>query len=167
MPLVDLLLVIIVGAFVMFGLFFGFVRTLGSLVGSVLGIVLATRLLEPAVSALGFFFNNNTAVASVVLFILLFALISRAIGLVFWIIGKMFGILSWIPFAKTINRILGGVLGFVEGVIVVGVIIYFALKFLPDSTVSSWLSQSTVADYLLAVMSAMQALFPAELRMTS
>jgi membrane protein required for colicin V production len=166
MPLVDLVLVIIVGAFVLFGLFFGFVHTLGSLVGSVLGIVLATRLLEPAVDKFSFFFNNNESVASVVIFIILFVLISKLIGLVFWILGKVFGILSWIPFAKTINRLLGAVLGFMEGVIVVGVIIYFALKFLPDSTVSAWLNDSSVANYLLAVMSALQALFPESLRIT-
>ena len=166
MPLVDLVLIIIVGAFVLFGLFFGFVHTLGSLVGSVLGIVLATRLLEPAVDKFSFFFNNNESVASVVIFIILFVLISKLIGLVFWILGKVFGILSWIPFAKTINRLLGSVLGFVEGVIVVGVIIYFALKFLPDSTVSAWLNDSAVANYLLAVMSALQALFPESLRIT-
>lgn len=165
MPLVDLALAIIVGAFVLFGLFFGFVHTLGSLIGSVIGIAIATRLVEPAVDRFGFFFNNNEGVASVVLFIILFTLISRGVGLIFWVLEKAFGFLSWIPFAKTINRLLGGILGFVEGVIVVGAVIYFALKFLPNGLVAGWLSQSSVADYLLTVMSALQLLMPAELRM--
>jgi uncharacterized membrane protein required for colicin V production len=164
MPLVDLLLVIIVGAFVLFGLFFGFVHTLGSTVGSIVGIVIASRILPGAVKTFAFVFGGNESVASVVLFILLFLFISRAIGFLFWLAEKVFGFMAWVPFAKSLNRLAGGVLGFFEGVIVVGVAIYFALKFLPDSTVASWLEQSAVANYLLAVMSALQALFPESLR---
>ncbi|MBI1908286.1 CvpA family protein [Candidatus Uhrbacteria bacterium] len=160
MPPIDLVLGVVIGAFVLFGLFFGFVHTLGSLVGSIAGGVIAARLLDPAVAMLGFVFGGNESVAKVVLFFLLFFFVSRGIGILFWIAGKLFGFLKIIPFAKTANRLAGGVLGFLEGVVVVGVLVYFATTFLPpDFFLRVWIEGSTlVTPYVKSVIEAGQDL---------
>ena len=164
MAFIDLILVVLVGAFVIFGLFFGLIHTIGSLVGAIVGILLATRLIEP-VAEIFSFIGADTGVGKVVLFIILFVLITRLVGLVFWILEKTFGFLKFIPFAKTIDKILGGVFGFVEGVIVIGVIVYYAMQVLPEDTLLTWLESSAVADYLIGVVSAFQILFPEGLRL--
>ncbi|OGL95660.1 hypothetical protein A2348_03530 [Candidatus Uhrbacteria bacterium RIFOXYB12_FULL_58_10] len=163
MFLVDVVLLVIVGLFVLFGLFFGLIHTLGSLVGTILGIVVSTRLIDPAFDRLGFLFGGGGA-AKVILFIIIFLLISRIVGLLFWVVERAFGIVSIIPFAKSINRLLGAVFGFVEGVIVVGVVLFFALQYLPDDAVRAALEQSVVADFLVATMAALQVLFPEGVR---
>src|SRR3989339_472790 len=163
MFLVDVVLLVIVGLFVLFGLFFGLIHTLGSLVGTILGIVVSTRLIDPAFDRLGFLFGGGGA-AKVILFIIIFLLISRIVGLLFWVVERAFGIVSIIPFAKSINRLLGAVFGFVEGVIVVGVVLFFALQYLPDDAVRAALEQSVVADFLVATMAALQGLFPEGVR---
>jgi len=43
----------------------------------------------------------------------------------FWIIDKVFHVIAIIPFLKTFNRLLGGLLGLVEGLIFVGIIVFF------------------------------------------
>lgn len=162
--LVDVLLILIVGLFVLFGLFFGLVHTLGSLVGTILGIVLSTRLIEPAFDRVGFLFGGGGA-AKVIIFIIIFLLVSRLIGLLFWIVERIFGVLAMVPFAKSINRLLGAVFGFAEGVIVVGVVLFFAMQYLPDDAVKAALEQSSVADFLIATMAALQVLFPEGVRL--
>lgn len=159
MFLVDLILVVIVGLFVLFGFLFGLVHTLGSLVGSVLGTVLASRLIEPAFERFGSFLGGG-AIAKIVLFIVIFILISRVIGLLFWVVEKVLGIFAMVPFASTFNRLLGAAFGFVEGIIVVGVVLFFALQYLPNDAVRAALEQSNVATYLLAITAAIQVMYP-------
>jgi uncharacterized membrane protein required for colicin V production len=163
--LIDLVLVLIVGMFVFFGLFFGLIHTLGSVVGTILGVVLGTRLIDPVFDKFGFLFGGGGA-GKVILFIILFLLISRLVGLGFWMIEKVFGLLAWFPFASTINRLLGGLLGFVEGVLVVGVCLFFAMQYLPDTAVKAGLEASFIAKYLLALAAAIQVLFPEGVRIT-
>ena len=68
------------------------------------------------------------------------------------------------PFVKTIDRLLGGALGFLEGVIAVGIILYAALLILPENVVREWVQGSGVATRLLIVMDVLQVLLPDYLR---
>ena len=159
MFLVDVILVAIISLFVLFGFMFGLVHTLGSLIGSILGTVIASRLIEPAFERFGAFLGGG-AVAKIVLFIVIFLLISRVIGLLFWIVEKILGIFAMVPFAKTFNRLLGAAFGFAEGVIVVGVVLFFALQYLPNDAVKAALEQSNLATVLIAATAAIQVMFP-------
>lgn len=159
MGFIDIILIVIVGAFVLFGLFFGLVHTLGSLLGAILGIILASRLVDPAFETFGFLFGGGSF-SRILIFIIIFFLVTRLVGLVFWLVGKVFDVLAWIPFARSFDRLLGGLFGFVEGVIVVGVVLFYAMQVLPDDTLRTMLETSVVADFLVATMSALQVFFP-------
>lgn len=163
MGFIDIILIVIVGAFVFFGLFFGLVHTLGSLIGTIFGIILASRLVDPAFETFGFLFGGG-AFARILIFIILFFLVTRVVGFVFWIVEKALGVLAWIPFARSFDRLLGGLFGFVEGVIVVGVVLFYAMQVLPDATLRTMLETSFVADFLIATMSALQVFFPEAVR---
>ncbi len=159
MGFIDIVLIVIVGAFVFFGLFFGLVHTLGSLLGTIVGIIFASRLVDPAFNTFGFLFGGGT-VARIIIFILIFFIITRLIGIVFWFVGKIFNVLAWIPFARSLDRLLGALFGFIEGVIVVGVVLFYAMQVLPDDTLRTMLSTSSVANFLIATMSILQVFFP-------
>ncbi len=150
---------VFVGAFVLFGFWFGFIHTIGSLVGTFVGTIFATRLIDP-VSELFAFIGMDSGIGKVILFILLFLLITRLVGLVFWLLGKIFGFVKHIPFAKSANRLLGGLFGFIEGVIVVGVVAYYAMQILPEDTLLTWLESSAVAEYLIGAVSVLQFMMP-------
>ena len=108
-----------------------------------------------------------SSAARIVTFLLLFFLISRGIGLLFWVADRLFGFLRWIPFAKSLNRLGGGILGFAEGVIVVGAVLFFIVTYLPTSSVRGWLDASEVSKYLLTAMSGLQGLLPAAWRIVT
>jgi len=160
---VDLILVIIIGAFVFYGAFFGFIHSLGSLIGAIIAAIVASRIIDPIFDWLGFIFGNGTW-GRIILFIIIFLIITKLVGLIFTIFEKMFSI---IPFGKSLDRLLGLVFGFLEGVIVVGVVLYFALQYLPEEGVRSALEMSAVSDYLLMVANNIQVLLPEALRQAS
>lgn len=159
MGFIDIVLIVIVGAFVLFGFFFGLVHTLGSLIGTIIGIFFASRLVDPTFETFGFLFGGGTF-ARILIFIIIFFLITRLVGLVIWIFEKAFGVFSWIPFAKSIDKLLGGFFGFIEGVMVVGVVLFYAMQVLPDDALRTMLESSFVADFLIATMSVLQVFFP-------
>ena len=72
----------------------------------------------------------------------------------------MLGFLSCIPFAKSINRLLGSVFGLIEGVIVVGVLLYFSLQYLPEITMRTWIEGSSVSNLLVTIMAYFQGGWP-------
>ena len=54
----------------------------------------------------------------------------------------------------------GGLLGFLEGVIIVGAVMFFALAVLPEGSVRSAISDSKVASYILNVLDFLKILYP-------
>lgn len=159
MTFIDLFLIVIVSAFVFFGLFFGLMHTLGSLIGTVVAIFFAGRLIDGAFHSFGFIFGGGSA-SRIILFIIIFFLISRLVGIVFWFFGRMWGMISWIPFAKSIDRLLGALFGFVEGIIVVGIILFYAMQVLPPNFLRSLIEASFMAKFLMATAGALQVFLP-------
>lgn len=163
MGLIDIILLSIVGAFVLFGFFFGLVHTLGSLIGSIIGIYFTTRLIDPVFERFGFIFGGGNF-GRIILFIILFFLIARLVGLVFWLLGIVWDLLSFIPFAKSLDKIFGAMFGLVEGIIVVGVVVFYSTQVLPEDTLLAAINTSAVAKYLLALVSIMQVFLPEGLK---
>jgi len=159
MPLIDIILIVLVGAFAVHGLWFGFIRTLGNGVGLIIGAIVASQYTGLAVDYLGFLFANNFTVAGIVLFLLILIITQRLVGFVFWIVDRLFGFLKWLPFVGFINKLLGGILGLVEGLVLVGSGVYF-VKLMFPAWAGSWFSASQVVSYISGVTSAIGAMIP-------
>jgi uncharacterized membrane protein required for colicin V production len=100
----------------------GFVHTLGRLVGSVAGFLIA-RTWSISVSFLvGILLPSGWA--RFITFLIIFVMVNRVIGFVFHILEGPLRIVTFIPFLKSINNLLGSVVGFVEGVIMLGGVIW-------------------------------------------
>ena len=153
---VDLILVIILGAFVLYGAFFGFIHSLGNLIGALIAVVVTSRIIDPIFEWVGYIFGGGNW-GRIILFIIIFLVITKLVGVLVSIVDRIFSI---IPFAKSLDRLLGIVFGFIEGVITVGVIIYFAMQYLPQEGVRSAIEMSAVADYLMMVANTTAILLP-------
>ena len=69
--------------------------------------------------------------------------------------------LKFIPLARTLNRLAGALFGLVEGAIVLGVIFYVCLQYLPASFfVRSWIRDSAVAEYLIEFVERLKIFLP-------
>jgi uncharacterized membrane protein required for colicin V production len=75
-------------------------------------------------------------------------------------VNGLFYIFAFIPFAGFFNRLIGALFGLVEGIVVVGVVIFYAMQILPDDTLLYALEGSAMAKYLMAAMVALQVFFP-------
>lgn len=160
---IDIILIVIILAFVFFGLFFGLVHTIGSLITTILALLIATHFSDEAFETFGFILGGGET-ARVVAFIVLFFVASRLLALLLKFAGGLFYWFTYIPFAMTFNRLLGGVFGLIEGLLVVGVVIFYAMQVLPDDTLLRALQGSFLAKFLVAIMSALQVFFPESLR---
>ncbi|RKQ37953.1 CvpA family protein [Oceanobacillus halophilus] len=77
-----------------------------------------------------------------------FALIFFAVKIILQIVASMLDFVASIPIINSVNKLLGGVLGFVEFYLVVFIILYI-LALTPVQTVQDWINGSTVALYIL------------------
>jgi membrane protein required for colicin V production len=156
----DLLLIIAISGFGLFGLWFGLLHTLGSLIGTVLGVYLASRYYEPVsrwvVDSTGW--GENISI--VVIFAIAFVVINRLVGLLFWILNKIFRVVTRLPFMQSLNRIAGLAFGLIEGLITIGFVAYFALRFPFSDRLTDALETSSVAPIALDVIERMLPLIP-------
>ena len=158
--LIDLILLIIITGFVTYGVWLGFVEAIGGLLGLILGIFLGGKFAAELGDVLSPIFFGRDTLAEIVAFILIFTIASRLVGIGFYILNKVFKIFSLIPFVKTFNRMGGGILGFVEGVLVVGVVLSFTSTFTLTSFLSTYIATSKVALGLIKVSSIFTPLIP-------
>ncbi len=160
----DLVLLIIIAAFGFFGLWFGLVHTLGSLVGTVVGAYLAAVYYEPVASWLIKTTGWGENFSKVLIFVIVFFIINRLVGLVFWIVDKLLSFFTHLPFVNSIDRIFGMAFGLLEGAIMLGLIFYFIGKFPVGINFMTWITESKVVPQLVKIASILIPLLPMALK---
>jgi uncharacterized membrane protein required for colicin V production len=126
MAFVDFIFLVILGGFILFGVWFGLAHTLGSLIGTVAGIYLSSRWYDDVALWAKSNFSGSTSVWNFIAFIVLFIVINRLIGFLFYLLEKGFNLVTTLPFLKSINRLGGALLGLLEGAVILGAIVYMA-----------------------------------------
>jgi uncharacterized membrane protein required for colicin V production len=148
LSLADLVIIGIMAAFVLSGLWWGIIHMIGSLAGLALGAFVAGRFFE-----------------RVATFFLIFIIVIRIAGLIVSAIDAAFKFLSIIPFLSTFNRLLGAALGFIEGLLVVSLLVYFAARFPVTMHFADALRASPIAAKLNVIGSLLAALLPLAVRL--
>ncbi|MFA5076561.1 MAG: CvpA family protein [Patescibacteria group bacterium] len=163
MGLFDLILLLLLFGFILFGIWFGFIHTLGSLIGIVLGAWVAGHYYD-SVASWGIFIWGPGDWGKVIAFLLILILINRLVGLIFYIIDRIFEFFSIIPFLKSINRLVGGALGFLEGAFTLGLVLFFLARFPINEWLTTGLETSRVAPWLIGMAKFLIPLLPELLR---
>lgn len=161
MSFFDLILILIILAFGLAGLWFGLVHTVGSLIGMVLGVYLSFRYYAPVANWIIGITGWQGNIAKVVVFIVAFMLINRLVGFVFWLLDKIFGWFTKLPFISSANRLAGLIFGLIEGAMVLGVVFYFIARFPLNDKFMASLSVSKIAPYLDGLISVLKPFIPA------
>lgn len=160
----DLVLAVLIAGFSLFGLWFGFVHTLGSLLGTVIGAYLASRWYEPVAQWIIHMTGWSENATRVVVFIGAFIIINRLVGFVFWIADKFLSIITRLPFIKSINHLLGLLLGLVEGLLTIGLILYFIERYPLSQAIMARIGDSQVAPLARGVAEVLIPLLPMAIR---
>lgn len=165
LPIIDVVLLIILFGFIFYGLFFGLIRTIGLFVGVIIAFFAASRLYLPASEWLSGFFFGYPNLGRVMVFLLLFGIVNRIIGVLFSLADRLFHIFHLIPFFKTFNRITGAALGFFTGSVFLGAILYVIARYsVLEHWFGQWLIDSRLAPYFLKVIDFLLPYLPEFLR---
>jgi uncharacterized membrane protein required for colicin V production len=163
MMIFDLILLLILFGFVWFGFWLGLIHVIGSILGVVVASFLSTRWYDFVAHKLLFLFGNNLNLARIVCFIVLFIVIWRLVGLLFGLLNRIFNLLTFIPFLKTINRLAGAIFGLLEGALIIGIILFFLSKF-PVGGLPDLINNSTTAQFLMKIAKVLWPLLPLGLK---
>ncbi len=165
MGLFDIILLIIIAGFTMFGFWFGLIHTAGSLVGTVAGAYLASRWYEPMGEWLANITGWEGNFPKVIMFITAFFVINRLVGFGFWILEKTTDILTKLPFIRGINRFLGMLLGLFEGILTLGLIFYFIDKVPLSEHFMGYMAGSLIVPFLVNTAGILIPLLPDALKL--
>lgn len=156
----DLALIIILALFALYGFVFGFIHALGTLVGVLLGAFSAGRLFAPIAASMLPIFGGNSNLARVIVFLVLFVIGNRIVGVTFSLLERTFELLRIIPLVTTANRLVGAIFGLLEGSLVVGGALLIATKFPLSDAFSAALAGSRVTAVLLTAAQLITPLLP-------
>ena len=157
---IDILILVVIGFFAIYGFKVGFVKALVSFFGIILASFLASEFYMPVSSWLIDKTGWGENFSRVLVFILILILITRLVDFIFWIIAKIFHIVTWIPFTNSINKFLGLFFGLIEGFVVISLIIFFIEKFPLAESVMNFFDASLLAPFLSWVASLLIQFIP-------
>jgi membrane protein required for colicin V production len=162
MPLTitDAVLILTLFAFAFTGFWFGFIHMLGSFASIVIAAIISGRYFDFVAQKLSFLFGGYENLGRIVTFIIIFLVVTRLVGFVFWIINKFFNLLALLPFMKTINRLGGAIFGFVEGLVLTSLSLYLLVRYPLNDSMTQAISNSSVVDYLLDIANRVAPLLP-------
>ncbi len=153
-------MLVAVALFVITGIRLGLVHAIGSLVGIVAGAFVATNYgAAISVWSARVLHFDLQQLGKWVMFLIIFLVVSRLVGFGIWMLEKSFGIFLRLPFLNSLNRLLGGVLGFFEGALVIGMAVQYA-KYLPVPELSTALGTSKLSTYFVGVAHLLWPLIP-------
>ncbi len=166
MAIIDIILLIILGYFTLWGFKKGLIRAVGAIVGLIAAIVLASRYFEEVAEIIAPFIglSDNMNFAKMVGFVGLLFVINYAVSIIVAIIEKMYKTVAVLPFMKLGNRLLGAMLGLLQASLLIGLVLYFAARFPFGSIVESFFEDSKVAPIVLQISGIVQPFIPDAIR---
>lgn len=160
LTITDVILILIIAGFAFTGFWFGLIHMVGSFVSIVVAALVSGKYFEFAADKFSFLFGGRENLGRIITFILLFLIVTRLVGFVFWLINKAFNIIAVLPFLKTANRIGGAILGLLEGIILTSLTLFLLARYPLGDTITNALSTSRVVEYLLDVANKVAPLLP-------
>lgn len=143
--LVDVILAVILLGFAVNGFRSGLVVALGQLCGAVAGFWIARTWSGWLGAILHGLIPGRSGIMQFIAFVTIFLLVDRLVGLLFWLADKALKILTILPFLSTIHSILGAIVGFAEGLLLIGSSSYIVLTLRLDPLLLTWIGRSAIA----------------------
>ena len=163
MTIFDIILLVLLGSFVMYGLWFGTIHTLGSLIGTLVGTLVASWLHAFVAGYLTLILPDSANVYLVTYLLIIF-IISRLVKFLFSIAGLATSLVTHLPFLSQIDKVIGGALGFVMGIFVLGLgLVVLGNYSLPYLYIEDF-QLSRVGTWIITVSSLLIPLLPRSLQ---
>ncbi len=142
------------------GFMTGLFQALGAVVGIIFGYFMASQFYEPLGNLISPMVMGNEGLSNVIAFTLIFLIINHLVGIVVWFLAKTFQFLKLVPFYSILNRFVGSVLGFIEGLFVIGVVLNIIDVFLRQPQLSEQIARSDLAQLMLGTAKLLDYILP-------
>lgn len=119
MNYIDIIILTVVGFFIAWGIKKGIIKTLAGVIGFILAMIIATAMMGMVAGVLHNLFNMNKGAAYVLSYVLLFIGVMLICHSAANVILKLFTITS----TRWLDRVGGGILGFLVGSLIVSSIL--------------------------------------------
>lgn len=161
MPIFDLILLGLLGIFIIYGFYLGLVRMILSLVSSILAIIISLNVYLYLSEILSFVNFISETWIKIISFVIVLIIVNYLLGIVFKFIGKILHLISSLPVISFVNRALGGFLGLIQGLFLLGIIIYVSSRYAPmNDFLSSIMVGSDLAPILMKGVNWVSPLVP-------
>lgn len=165
MSFFDISLLLILAGFILNGLFKGLIRLFGHVVGLIFGAYIASHFYLYLFKISESIFNGHDAIGKSICFIILFVVVTRLMDFIFILIEKVFKFIAIIPGSKYLNNLAGAALGFLEGALFLGLIIFVVSRYaLIGNFFGKELTGSFVAPILLKIVNIILPVLPEALK---
>jgi len=161
MPIValDTILVVVLAGFALMGLVRGLIQTVGSIVGFIFGILIASYYADDVATALMPLLAQWT-IAKTLAFFGLYWIISHIASWLFYWLDQAYHLLSIIPFLSAINRVGGLLLGLGIGVVIASSLVLIITLIPWSLPLQDMVKQSQMAQFLLQLAGYVQFAIP-------
>ena len=149
----DIVIIVVAAVFGFVGLWRGAIRTAFGIAGLVLGIILAGRYYEPLAAILS---PGGASWAGIAAYAIILVATMIVAGVIGWVVARLVHItlLGWL------DRLVGGILGVLLGLLLVAAMLAIVIKYLPGTAEA--ISKSALAGFLMAQFPLLLALLPDE-----
>lgn len=162
MNIVDYIIIALLIIFFFKGFRVGIIGSLGWLIGFAVGVWAAGKYIQNVAVWLDTWLHNP-ALSAVLGFIGIVVVTMVVVGLFFWIANK---IVNFVPFVGLVNRLLGGVLGIVEGALLIGIALWFIMALPLHNNYSQAVQQSSLKNSLISASGWIRGLLPDWMKQT-
>ncbi|MFH0874010.1 MAG: CvpA family protein [Candidatus Komeilibacteria bacterium] len=156
MNIVDYIIIAVLIIFFFKGFRAGIIGSLGWIIGLVAGVWAAGKYVEQAASWLDQWLHNPSW-SAVLGFIGVLLIVMVIIGLFFWLANK---IVNFVPFVGVVNRFFGGILGIIEGALLIGVALWFILILPLNNSFTQAINNSSLKTSFVNASGWVRALLP-------
>lgn len=161
----DIALIVFVAGFTINGFIKGFIKLLGKIFGLLIGIFVASHFYLQFYEWTQNIFGAREALGKVLSFIVVFVLVTVVVDFIFIILEKAFKLISIIPFTKLINSILGASLGFLQGSLFIGIILFVISKYAwIGSLFGDKLIASQLTPFFIKIVNVLMPILPQALK---
>lgn len=153
-PLDWLLIILLILGFLS-GLWVGFIHKVGSLLGTILGIIIGSRYYD----SIDMLFGGGPG-GKIIAFMALLTLTSFVVGIIFRIINRIFHLIAIIPGLKSFNRLLGGLMALLQRIIIFSIVFYYLQGLTNIETVAKFLEGSKIVPIFISLGEIIAPLLP-------
>ncbi|MFA5420540.1 MAG: CvpA family protein [Patescibacteria group bacterium] len=148
--MIDTIILIFLGIFIIYGFFSGLVKMVLNLLSSVLAIIFAIKYYQTFYEFFPFVGFGSDSVGSFVSFILILTLSLYILSIGFKLLARVLKIISSLPIISFANKLAGAAFGLVQGLFILGAIFFFlsSYSFL-NTFFDSIVSNSEISPFLI------------------